>query len=55
MAGEILSSPKVVKAIEEQAATSGKSIAVVKAEAQGYLGELPAIIHIQWCVFFDHF
>ena len=40
VAGEILSSPKVVKAIEEQAATSGKSIAVVKAEAQGYLGEI---------------
>ena len=55
MAGEILSSPKVVKAIEEQAATSGKSIAAVKAEAQGYLGEITSNYSHSVVRFFDHF
>ena len=55
VAGEILSSPKVVKAIEEQAATSGKSIAAVKAEAQGYLGEITSNYSHSVVRFFDHF
>lgn len=55
VAGEILSSPKVVKVIEEQAATSGKSIAAVKAEAQGYLGEITSNYSHSVVRFFDHF
>ena len=55
LAGEILSSPKVVKALEEQAAKSGKSIAAVKAEAQGYLGEITSNYSHSVVRFFVHF
>lgn len=55
IAGAILSSPVVVDAIEKHAAETGKSIAAVKAEAQGYLGEITSDYSHSVVRFFDHF
>ncbi len=55
IAGTILSSPVVVDAIEKHAAETGKSIAAVKAEAQGYLGEITSDYSHSVVRFFDHF
>lgn len=55
IAGTILSSPAVVKAIEETASETGKSITAVRAEAQGYLGEITSDYSHSVVRFFDHF
>ena len=55
IAGAILSSPVVVDAIEKHAAETGKSIAAVKAEAQGYLDEITSDYSHSVVRFFDHF
>ena len=55
IAGTILSSPVVVDAIEKHAAETGKSIAAVKAEAQGYLDEITSDYSHSVVRFFDHF
>lgn len=55
IAGTILSSPVVADAIEKHAAETGKSIAAVKAEAQGYLGEITSDYSHSVVRFFDHF
>ncbi|OOS23273.1 glycerol-3-phosphate 1-O-acyltransferase PlsB [Moraxella pluranimalium] len=55
IAGTILSSPVVTAAIEKHATETGKSIAAVKAEAQGYLGEITSDYSHSVVRFFDHF
>lgn len=55
IAGTILSSPVVQAAIEKEAQASGRSIAQVKAEAQGYLGEITSDYSHSVMRFFDHF
>ena len=55
VAGEILASPVVQAAIEAEAAKSNRSIAQVKAEAQGYLGEITSDYSHSVVRFFDHF
>ncbi|STY82790.1 MULTISPECIES: glycerol-3-phosphate 1-O-acyltransferase PlsB [Moraxella] len=55
VAGAILSSPEVMRAIEKQAAETGKPIAAVKAEAQGYLSEIASNYSHSVVRFFDHF
>ena len=53
--GKILSSPIVQSAIEQEANATGKSIAVVKKEAMGYLGEITSDYSHSVVRFFDHF
>lgn len=55
IAGTILSAPTVIDAIEKHAQETGKSIAAVKAEAQGYLGEITSDYSHSVVRFFDHF
>lgn len=53
--GQILSSPVVQAAIEQEAANKGKSIAEVKKEAIGYIGEITSDYSHSVVRFFDHF
>ena len=53
--GQILSSPVVQAAIEKEAANKGKSIAQVKKEAAGYIGEITSDYSHSVVRFFDHF
>lgn len=55
IAGSILTSQSVQKAIENEAKETGRSIAQVKAEAQGYLGEITSDYSHSVVRFFDHF
>ncbi|TWV82522.1 glycerol-3-phosphate 1-O-acyltransferase PlsB [Moraxella sp. VT-16-12] len=53
--GKILSSPTVQSAIEQEANTTGKSIATVKKEAAGYISEITSDYSHSVVRFFDHF
>lgn len=53
--GKILSSPTVQSAIEQEAHTTGKSIATVKKEAAGYISEITSDYSHSVVRFFDHF
>lgn len=52
---KILSSPVVQNAIEQEANTTGKPIAQVKKEAQGYIGEITSDYSHSVIRVFDHF
>lgn len=52
---KILSSPVVQAAIEKEAKEAGKSIATVKKEAAGYVGEIVSDYSHSVLKFFDHF
>ncbi len=53
--GEILASPVVQSAIEQEAALTGKSIADVKKEAKNYVHEITSDYSHSVVRFFDHF
>ncbi|STZ00495.1 Glycerol-3-phosphate acyltransferase [Moraxella lacunata] len=53
--GKILASPVVQTAIEQESATTGKSINEVKKEAAGYIGEITSDYSHSVVRFFDHF
>lgn len=53
--GKILASPVVQTAIEQESATTGKSINEVKKEATGYIGEITSDYSHSVVRFFDHF
>lgn len=53
--GQILASPVVQTAIEQEATLSGKPIAQVKKEATGYIGEITSDYSHSVIRFFDHF
>lgn len=53
--GQILSSPIVQEAIEKEAIRTGKTIAQIKKEASGYVGEITSDYSHSVVRFFDHF
>ncbi|MDO4897543.1 MAG: glycerol-3-phosphate 1-O-acyltransferase PlsB [Moraxella sp.] len=55
IAGKILSSPVVQSAIEQQSQATGKPIAELKREAQGYISEITSDYSHSVIRFFDHF